>query len=314
MLDLTLLGSGGGMPMPNRHLSSMIIGYEGRKILIDCGEGTQVAMRKVRSGFRAIDIICISHYHGDHIFGLPGLLSTIGNSDRKKPITIIGPVGLKKIMEGLLVSHAYLPYKINLIEAAKRDIGFRMSSGILQENIEDEKNEIIFSTLKLNHSSPCLGYSLYLPRNPKFYPEKAIDSGIPKQMWSKLQNGEEVHHEGKIYKPDMVLGEDRKGIKLSFVTDTRPTDTIPAFIEGSDLFVCEGTYGDNADIKKAIKNKHMTFKEAADLANEGKVKELLLTHFSPAMDNPSIFGSNARSIFKNTILGYDGYKRILNYD
>jgi len=316
MLNVTLLGSGGGMPIPNRHLSTMVLNYKGRQILIDCGEGSQVAIRKNHSGFKSIDIICITHFHGDHIFGLPGLLSTMGNSGREKSITIIGPTGLKKIMKGLLSLVSYLPYDIKLVEISRSKLSLKIKSGILQveRNNNSRQADIILSTLELDHSSICLGYSFNISRNPKFHPEKAMALNIPKEYWSRLQSGKEVLYKDKIYKPNMVLGKERKGIKLSYITDTRPIKEIIDFIQESNLFICEGTYGDNEDIEKAEKNKHMTFKEAAELANNGNIKELLLTHFSTAMNNPELYKENASNIFKNTIIGCDGYNKVLTYE
>ncbi len=315
LLNLTLLGSGGGMPMPDRFLSSMIIGYRGRKILIDCGEGTQVAMRKTHIGFKDIDIICITHFHGDHLFGLPGLLSTIGNSGRVEPITIIGPVGLASVVEGFLVAEPYLPYDINLIEEPKLDLGFSIPKNILQESKKSgcQEDEMIISTLALDHSSPCLGYSFYIPRRGKFLPEKAIEYGIPKENWSILQSGKPIIYKDNVYRPSQVLGKERRGIKLSYITDTRPIDEIVGFIAESDFFVCEGTYGDSADIEKAVERKHMTFKEAAELAGKGKVDKLLLTHFSPAMGDPNTYIKHAKAVFDNTIIGHDGYTEVLSY-
>jgi ribonuclease Z len=297
MIDITLLGTGGGMPMPNRFLSSMTINYQGEKLLIDCGEGTQVAMRMVKTGFKAISTICITHVHGDHIFGLPGLLSTIGNSNRTEPITIIGPKGIWKVLEGLLVSLPYLPYEINILEAP---------TYLKSDNLE-------IRTTELDHSAPCLGYSFYFKRAPKFMPEKAEANNIPKLFWNKLQKGEVIEHKGRILTPDMVLGQDRRGIKICIITDTRPVDTIPEFISDSDLFICEGTYGSNEDIEKAIKNKHMTFQEASELAKKGHVKELLLTHFSPAIEDPELCLQNATNIFGNTVIGYDGLTKTISY-
>lgn len=300
MLNLTLLGSGGGMPMPNRFLSSLLINYKGRKILIDCGEGTQVAMRKMNTGFKAIDIICITHFHGDHIFGLPGLLSTMGNSGRVVPLTIIGPLGLRKVVEGFMNIISYLPFEINLIEDPKSSI-----------NIIDG---IEISTLNLLHSSPCIGYSFYVERKPKFLPGKAKINNVPKEIWNKLQNGESVELNNKIYTSNMVLGKERKGIKLSFITDTRPFDEIISFILGSDLFVCESTYLKEDDLEKAIQNHHMTCKEAAGLAYNAKVEELLLTHFSTSIDEPQIIGEYVRTLFNETIIGFDGWTKTLVYN
>lgn len=317
MLDIALLGTGGGMPMPNRFLSSLLIKYKGKNILIDCGEGTQVSMRVLKWGFKSIDMICITHGHGDHIFGLPGLLSTIGNSQRTDPITIIGPKGIKRIVNGLIIATPYLPYDIDIVEDPKAFLGIDfLSKGVAVEEINQKdiyNKDMIISTLKLDHSSPCIGYSLYIPRKPRFYVDKAITNGVPKKIWKKLQNGETIIHKGKTYEPSMVLGETRKGIKLCYITDTRPMDIIPEFVKDSNLFVCEGTYGDDRDWEKALKNKHMTFSEAAELANKGNVDELLLTHFSPSMDEPEIYKQNGKNIFNNTIIGYDGFTKTLSF-
>lgn len=311
MIDLTLLGCGGGMPMANRHLSSLCINFSGRKILIDVGEGTQVAIRKNKLGFKAIDIILITHVHGDHIVGLPGLLATIGNSGREEPLTIIGPTGIKDVIKGLSVLFPYLPYELRIEENIK-ELGFTLSKTNL--NLSDiNKGEVILKTEELDHSAACLGYSLYFKRRRKFNLEKAIEMKVPKVLWSKLQKEEVVNFEGITYDSSMVLGDERKGIKLSYITDTRPNEKIINLIQDSDLFICEGTYGSDADIHKAIKNKHMTFKEAATLAKLGKVNELLLTHFSPAMIDPSEFIENATSIFTNTIIGEDGMEKSLKF-
>ncbi len=256
-------------------------------------------MKILGTGFKSIDIICITHGHGDHIVGLPGLLATIGNSGRVDPLKIIGPVGIEEIIKGLRVIVPYLPYEIKIIENPRDTI-------TLIENIS-------ISTLELDHSAPCLGYSFYIKRKPRFDLEAAMTNNVPKILWNKLQKGENIIHEGREYEPNMVLGKERRGIKFSLITDTRPMDEITDFIKESDLFICEGTYGEDRDIEKAIKNKHMTFSEAAELARKGKVKELLLTHFSPAMNNPQEFIENARRIFENTILGEDRITKTLAF-
>ena len=203
MIDLTLLGCGGGMPMPNRYLSALCISYKGRKILVDCGEGTQVSMRMCNLGFKTIDIICITHIHGDHIVGLPGLLGTIGNSGRTEPLTIIGPIGITEAVKGLRVIANWLPYEINVIENPK-------------ETVLAYDDEIEIDTLEVDHSSPCIGYSFYLKRMAKFDVDKAIKNEVPKQLCSKLQkSNEEIEFQGKRYAPEMVKGVERKGIKIS---------------------------------------------------------------------------------------------------
>jgi len=306
MIDLLLLGCGGSMPMPNRFLSAVLLSYKGRKILIDCGEGTQVSMRMVNTGFKTIDIICITHIHGDHIVGLPGLLGTIGNSGRTEPLTIIGPEGITDTVNKLRVIANYLPYEINIIENPK---------GIFNINDEYPGWNTQISTLELDHSSPCIGYSFYFQRQPEFDVEKAKKNNVPKTLWSRLQKNEEkISLDGIEYTSDMVLGKERNGIKVSMTTDTRPIKEIPDFIKNSDYFICEGTYGCDEDLPKAIKNKHMTFREAAKLAKDGNAKNLLLTHFGTAMDEPELYLNNATEGFENTIIGYDRYNVTLNFE
>ena len=303
MIDLTLLGCGGNVPMPNRFLSSLFINYKGSKILIDCGEGTQVAMKKYNCGFKNIDLILITHLHGDHIIGLIGLLQTMGNSGKTDDLTIVGPIGIIDAMKAIKVLVEYLPYKVNIIENPKQT--FSLEHDILKD--------IDISTLNLDHSTECIGYSLYFKRKPKFDREKAILNQVPQNLWKKLQENSSAIYKDKTYYADMVLGENRRGIKLSFITDTRPTFEIPEFIYESDLFICEGMYGDDLDISKAVKNKHMTFRESASLANAGNVDKLLLTHFSPSIENPKDFIQNATNLFEDTIIGEDGLTLKLSY-
>jgi ribonuclease Z len=313
MVEAALLGTGGGMPMPERNLSALLIRCGGRKILVDCGEGTQVSMRMMGWGFKSLDVICITHGHGDHTVGLPGLLATLGNSGRTEPITIIGPEGIAEIVNGLRVIAPHLPYDINIVEATTAPLGFAQTYTGLELAVGNPS--ITISTLKLDHTWPCIGYSFYVHREPEFDPVKARENSVPMELWNRLQSGESpIEHNGEAYSQSMVQGVERKGIKISFITDTRPSGEIPGFIEGSDLFICEGLYGDDASLEKAISSKHMTFREAAQLAVDGGVKELLLTHFSPSMGEPEKFLNNAAVVFENTTIGQDRMVRELNFD
>lgn len=297
MLDICLLGTGGMMPLPNRWLSSVLVRYQGRLVLLDCGEGTQITQKMLGWGFKALDAICISHYHGDHVAGLPGMLLMVGNSGRTEPLTIFGPPGLERVVDGLRTVAPELPYEVQCVEPTVGrvfEVGPSASPGRLR-----------LSALPLDHALPCLAYALEAPRARAFLPEQAESLGLPVQLWGRLQRGETVEWAGRRVEPEEVLGPSRPGIRLVFATDTRPTRDLPAFIDGADLFICEGTYGDPADLPKAIERKHLTFSEAAELARTGNARQLWITHFSPALEDPQRYVEQATAVFPNTVVGHD---------
>jgi len=301
MLDVCLLGTGGMMPLPNRWLTALLIRYNGRMILIDCGEGTQIPIKLAGWGFKAIDIILFTHYHADHIAGLPGLLLTLGNSGRSEPLTLMGPPGIKKVIEGLTVISPELPYELRLIELSEN------------ENTELFINDIFIKSIPVEHNLTCLAYCIELKRQSKFDSERAKKLNIPINYWKHLQKGETITLEDRVINPEMVLGEKRKGIKICYCTDTRPVEGLLEFIKASDLFVCEGMYGDENDADKAVRKKHMTFSEAGLLAKRGNVKELWLTHYSPSLTEPEKYIEAASTIFKNTIVGTDLLTKTIKY-
>ena len=306
MLDVTLLGSGGSIPLPDRFLSSTLIEYNGRKILIDAGEGTQVSMRSLNSGFKNLDVICITHLHGDHVIGLQGMLGTTSNTGRTEPMTIIGPKGLKDVLDGFRLISPYLNYEVNVIEDPKEPVV------IHNDYIH---GELSISALPVEHTRPCLAYRIDLHRRPAFDKAKAEAHHVPQKLWGRLQKeNQAITMDNVTYTPDMVLGEARRGLSLSLVTDTLPIPNIVPFVKDSDLFICCANYGDSADKVKADKNKHMTFKDAATLAKEAHVHQLLLTHFSQAMRHPEEYAENALSIFPHTLIGQDHLQLTLNYD
>lgn len=305
MVDLTLLGCGGNMPMPNRNLSSLFLSYKGKSILFDCGEGTQIAMRKYGTGFKDLDLILISHLHGDHVFGLPGLLSSMGNCGKTDPLTIVGPAGIQNFVEMSLNMAGRLPFEVIVIEEPHQT--FRLWDHTIFKEIE-------IQVYSVDHSTECYAYHLHFTRLPEFDVEKAKSNGVPVKIWKTLQKEESTEFEGKTYTSDMVLGKERNGIRLTYLTDTRYNDHLCGIAMNSDLLVCESMYGDPDDVDKAEKNKHMLFAESAKIASEGRVKRLVLTHFSPSMEKPEEYIENARNVFKNVELGYDGMKMKLNYE
>lgn len=301
MLDVCLLGTGGMMPLPYRWLTSLMVRYNGSSLLIDCGEGTQIAIKEKGWSFKPIDVICFTHYHGDHISGLPGLLLTMGNADRKEPLTLIGPRGLERVVNALRVIAPELPFDIKFIE-------------ITQPEQVIELNGYRITAFKVNHNVICYGYTLEILRQGKFSAERAKEQEIPLKFWNPLQKGQTIEAEGKIYTPDMVLGPERKGIKLTYTTDTRPTDSILKNAADSDLFICEGMYGEDDKADKAKGYKHMTFREAAILARNANVQEMWLTHYSPSLVRPDDYMDKVREIFPNAFPGKDGKSVELNFE
>ena len=293
MLDVCLLGSGGMMPLPYRWLTSLMVRYNGSSLLIDCGEGTQVAIKEKGWSFKPIDVICFTHYHGDHISGLPGLLLTMGNADRTEPLTLIGPRGLERVVNALRVIAPELPFELRFIEITEPEQVF-------------ELNGYRLKAFRVNHNVMCYGYTMELDRAGKFDLARAMEAEIPKQYWSVLQKGETANVNGTIYTPDMVLGPPRKGIKLTYCTDTRPTNSIRENAKGSELFICEGMYGEKEKDAKATEYKHMTFYEAATLAKEADVKEMWLTHYSPSLTRPEEYMDDVRKIYPYAKAGKDG--------
>ncbi len=300
MLDVCLLGTGGMMPLPYRWLTSLMVRYNGSSLLIDCGEGTQVAIKEKGWSFKPIDVICFTHYHGDHISGLPGLLLTMGNADRTEPLTLIGPKGLERVVSALRIIAPELPFPIIYQEISEPEQTF-------------ELNGYRLHAFRVHHNVPCYGYTLEIDRAGKFDVARAEAAGIPKHLWGVLQKGESVDLDGRILTPDMVLGPPRKGIKLTYCTDTRPTDSIRTNAAGSDLFICEGMYGEKDKLKKAKEYKHMTFQEAAGLAKDAGVKEMWLTHYSPSLNRPEEYIKEARDIFPATIAAKDGRSTELKF-
>jgi ribonuclease Z len=299
MLDVALVGTGGMTPLPKRWLASLLVRFRGRLLLIDCGEGTQISLKQLGWGFKEISAILLTHLHADHVAGLPGMLLTIGNSGRRDALLLYGPPDLWRLIDGVRAIAPQLPFALEWQE---------LTGG---EEVDLQGIEV--STLAVDHGVPCLAYSLYLPRGRRFDPVRATALGLPPPLWGRLQAGEPVQWGGRRVEPEEVLGQERRGIKLSYVTDTRPTPELPTFVQGSDLLVCEGMYGSPEELPKAIGNRHMLFSEAAEIAREGRVGELWLTHFSPSLADPDAWLGEATRVFANTRVGRDHMTATLRY-
>lgn len=301
MLDVCLLGTGGMMPLPYRSLTSLMLRLNGSSLMVDCGEGTQVTLKEQGWSPKPIDTICFTHYHADHISGLPGLLLTMGNAERTEPLLLIGPKGLERVVNALRVIAPELPFPIEYHE-------------ITEKEEEIQVKDYTIKAYQVNHKVLCYGYSFEVKRAGKFQVEKARELEIPQTLWSHLQKGETVEKDGKTYTPEMVMGAPRKGIKLTYCTDSRPTDSIVKAAEGSDLFICEGMYGEKDKQDKAREYKHMTMYEAAEIAKKAGVKELWLTHYSPSMVRPAEYKDEVNQIFSPTIMSKDRRNVVLDFE
>lgn len=290
------------MPLPHRRLTALLYRTGGKMILIDCGEGTQVAVKLAGWGFKSIAAVLFTHYHADHVAGLPGLLLTLANSGKTDPLFLFGPPGLEEVVRGLTVIAPVLPYDLYLCKLPD------------QSPCTQRLGEIIIQSAPARHRIPCLSYSLEIKRAGRFDPQRAMAREIPMEFWNRLQKGETIRHQGRVFEPGMVLGEPRRGIKVTYCTDTRPAAELALLARDSDLLVCEGIYGENEKLKGAMEKKHMIFSEAAELAKESGARELWLTHYSPALSDPEEFIQNARSIFLNTQAGFDGMTKTLHFD
>ena len=270
-MEAFILGCGGMMPLPYRHLTSVLLRREGDLFLFDCGEGTQVSLRRLNLKWKKIDAIFISHTHADHVTGLPGILMLNAQVDRTEPLYIYGPPKIKEYVEtSRKVLDMYINYPIVVKEIEAPCV---VHSG----------KDFYIRAFPLDHTKVCVGYTLEeLDRPGEFNPDKARELGVPVgPLWSQLQNGFEVQSaDGTTVKPEQVLGEKRSGRKFSFVTDTLYKNTIAEEVRGSDLLVCEGMFEEEL-IDQAKEKKHMTAKQAATIARDAAVRRMCLIHYSP---------------------------------
>lgn len=297
MIDVTLLGTGGMMPLPGRFLTSLYVRTNGRALLIDCGEGTQTAIRTASLRFKCIDAILLTHFHADHVSGLPGLFLTIGNEGRTEPIHIYGPVGLPCVISAFLSIIGELPYDLICHELPHEDTRFDAAF-------------LSVTAVPADHGMPCVFYHLSLSRPGKFDPARARQNGVPLSYWGQLQKGEAVAG----FLPGDVLGPARRGLSLLYATDTRPVDKIAQYGKEADLLILEGMFGEEEKKARAIETHHMTMQEAAALSKRANAKELWLTHYSPATPHPEEFEEAVKAIFENAVISTDGQTKTLSFE
>ena len=308
MIGITLIGTSALLPTPERALTAVFLTCGGHSILFDCGEGTQSAARKAGVSLMKTDIIALTHYHGDHILGLPGLLKTMWRAERTEPLYITGPEGLwNKAMEPILRLTGRTAYPIVLIEIPAG--GLKLSA-----LIDGWTPTAKLTAFKTKHKVPSQGYCFTLGRAGKFLPQRAKELGVPVNQWGLLQKGQSIQVGDAVILPEQVLGEPRRGLKFIFTGDTAICDSLIDAAKDADLLISEATYGDNEQTQKATDNGHMTFAQAAQVAKAAGVKELWLAHYSQMINDPQEYLPNATAVFANTTCGHDGLSTTLQFE
>lgn len=299
MAEVCLIGTGGMLPLKDRFLTGLYAEYSGRAVLIDCGEGAQVAMASHGLKISRIELILFTHCHADHIMGLTGLLLSIGNSSRTAPVDIAAPESCMGVIGKLVSLCGGLPFQVRL-HALPEDRQTEFTADMIDPMLK-------VRTLPLRHRVSCLGYSLVLERRPVFMPERAEALGVPVELWKRLHRGERVQlPDGREISQEAVTGEKRPPLKLTYTTDTLPIEEIADFACASDLFICEGMYG-LAEKKQSMNEKcHMLMQDACELAKRAGAGRLWLTHYSPAEKEPSVYADELTKIFPHTVTAADG--------
>ena len=306
MVRVTLIGTAATMPLPDRALAAAALGTQGRLILLDCGEGTQTAVRKAGVSLLKIDLIALTHYHGDHIFGLPGLLQTMGSMGRTEMLAITGPEGLEEAMAPILALAGELPYDVRLMTLLPEGLQLRTLHPAWPP-------EAWLFPVPTRHRVISQGYCFVLGRPGRFQAERTRQLGLPQQLWGTLQHGQPVQWAGRMIQPCEVLGPPRRGVTVVYSGDTMPCDALMQAAEDADLLICEATYAQEEQAELAAAYGHMTFAQAGALAAQAGARRLWLTHYSARITDPQEDVCYAREHFPDAVCGTDGMEEELSF-
>jgi ribonuclease Z len=297
-LQVVFLGTAGSVPTPKRSLPAILVQRDGENLMFDCGEGVQRQMVKAKISFHKRMKIFISHMHGDHVLGLPGLLQTMALLDRERKLNIYGPLGIKQFLEGIRETVQFvLTFPVEIQEI--RDAG-----------VICEEKDYVIEAIPTNHVIPSWAYALTEKSRPgKFFPEKARALGVPEGvLWSELQHGRQVRLANRrVVKPEQVSGSPRAGRKIVYTGDTRPFRGLVEFASGADVLIHDATL-DEGLAERAEEDGHSTPCQAAQTAKKAKVKQLILTHISARYSDANSLLGQAQKVFKNTVVAEDFLK------
>ncbi|MCM1577827.1 MAG: ribonuclease Z [Ruminococcus sp.] len=297
MLEIYLPGTGGMKPLPDRFLTGLWAEHNGSGLLIDCGEAMQIALAKISRSLAKLDMLLITHFHADHISGLPGLLLSAGNFGKTSPLKIYCPKGGRAVIKNLCCICPELPFEVTVTEISGQG--------------EFLWNGIFVGYRPIRHRVPGMCYSLTERRKPVFSPEKANALGVPVNLWKKLHSGSTVTVNGREITTEMVTDGLRPPLKVTYITDSVYFEELADFAKDSDLLISEGMYGDDDYREKMLEKGHMVFSDSAKIARLSGSKELWLTHYSPAMTNPAEYEKSVKALFPNTVISRDGQSTVI---
>lgn len=290
-MELIFLGTTAAVPSSDRGHSAIALKYHDEVILWDCGEGTQRQLIRSKTSYMRVKKIFITHYHGDHFLGLPGLFQTLSFAGRSEELQVYGPKGIKALIQ-------------NILDLGEYELSFDLSVQRLTSSLLLKDERYIIKGMKVEHSVPTYGLLFEEVKGREFLVEKAHELGIkPGPAYSKLQRGEKVKAGERWVEPEEVLGERKKGIKVVYSSDTRPCENITENCMDA-LLIHDATF-DDLLAKNAFETMHSTSGEAAMVAKKGGAKKLFLTHISPRYKKEEVLLDQARKVFPGTEVARD---------
>ncbi|NYB52539.1 MAG: ribonuclease Z [Methanobacteriaceae archaeon] len=291
-MELIFLGTSSALPTPNRNHSSIALKAFGEIMLFDCGEGTQRQMARIKLSPMKVNNIFITHLHGDHFLGLPGMIQSMAFRGRKEPLHIYGPKGINETVH-------------NIKNLGFYSLSFQINAHEVEEGVVAETDEYLIKCCPTHHSIVNLAYSVEEKRSPKFLKEKAIKLGLePGPDFGKLQRGISVEVDGRLIEPEEVLGPERRGRKIVYSGDTRPCLEMVDFAKHANVLIHESTFESSQEVK-ARETGHSTTTQAAEIAKKAEVSLLILSHISTRYRDSNLLKEEANQIFDQVMVAED---------